>query len=263
MQIEAIETARLLPGATRAQEGNDGETWKGVLATESGERPIVYVKRQPAPAMCAEFVAALSGRALGMPIPKPYLTLIKRQDLPESALWADGQEYAHAFALADAEGISFRQWLRRDSERAMAIFAAWDRYQDTAYFDEWIANTDRHHGNVLFDGQYWLIDHGRALNVPAWPAFPLDPGAAYGNLLLAKRLPSLSQHERYQWRRDGTRFAAHCQAVPVAEIAGQLTSTDPGLAADALLFLQNRASHLVSLLCQRMNIPELELVGPD
>ncbi len=45
------------------------------------------------------------------------------------------------------------------------FLSRWAELPKACVFDEWIANEDRHDGNILTNGlEFWLIDHGLALN---------------------------------------------------------------------------------------------------
>jgi hypothetical protein len=52
-------------------------------------------------------------------------------------------------------------------------------------FDSWVANTDRHDGNILHgsDMSVWLIDHGRCLTGENWQPADLIPNQVYDNKL--------------------------------------------------------------------------------
>lgn len=265
LPIEILGKARLLPGAVRVTEGQDSETWKGTLVDEENGRLNAYVKRQSAPAMLAEIVSALVGRALGLPIPRPFVVLISRSALPQSRHWEPEDVAALAFALEDARAVSFKRYVERHALGDAEIFSrlkAWDRLQEMLCLDEWLANTDRHLGNLLFDGEFWLIDHGRAFNVPRWPREPLHAARLYDSRLSDMLMGTLSEHERYQWRKVGIAFEQRCARVPAGDTPRQLVAfVDPELANDAAVFLASRASCLVQLLCQRLRIPELNLAS--
>lgn len=260
--IEALSKARLLPGAVRVTEGRDAETWKGTLIDEDNNRLNAYIKRQSPPAMLAEFLSALLGRALGLPIPRPYVTLLSRSALPESRQWADGVTADLAFALEDARAVSFKRFFKAEAQAGETTLRAWDKLQEMLFFDEWIANTDRHLGNLLFDGRFWMIDHGRALHVPWWPQEALDAERLYDSRLCELITTTLSEHERYQWRKAGGAFGHKCARVEAETARHQLAAfTAPELANDAAAFLSSRAPRLVYLLCQRLKIPELSLAS--
>ncbi|WP_429809821.1 hypothetical protein [Ensifer sp. B1-9] len=52
-------------------------------------------------------------------------------------------------------------------------------------FDEWMANVDRHHGNLLLagSGDMWLIDHGNYITGHMWSKEKLDAAASWHSLL--------------------------------------------------------------------------------
>jgi hypothetical protein len=72
-------------------------------------------------------------------------------------------------------------------------FAKWPHLGALMAFDIWIANTDRHPGNLLFggNGDIWLIDHGHSFTGPTWLGNNLDPSANYANRLTQWLTPEL------------------------------------------------------------------------
>ncbi|MHB1933655.1 MAG: HipA family kinase [Leptospirillum sp.] len=136
---------------------------KGINATSVGmvktEKEYVraYIKKIPLREVLVETLCALLGRRLGLPIPRPIWVF--QNDETENFL----------FGSEDLSYPSHKKFLKikalPDSQKDQ-ILENWKHYRHAICFDEWIANTDRHTGNILIDQNFeiFLIDHG--LSIP-------------------------------------------------------------------------------------------------
>jgi len=123
--------------------------------------------------LATELACALAGIYLKLPIPTPCLVLCDPdlvtqlpEDLRQRSLRStDGNfvyfgselvfEYPTRPAATSDPRIIERIWNRLCSNDVAPAGAAWD---------ELVANPDRHHENMTFDGeQWWLYDHDKAL----------------------------------------------------------------------------------------------------
>jgi len=127
-----------------------------VVLEQDGGLVAAFVKRIPQREMTVEIVCAVLGGLLGLPIPDPALV-----QMPDGEI---------RFGSMAEKAPSFRHLLAADAA-AFERLKAWPQLAAGACFDEWIVNTDRHAGNVLYDGlkSFWLIDHGKALEPPCEP----------------------------------------------------------------------------------------------
>ncbi|WP_245357252.1 HipA family kinase [Stenotrophomonas rhizophila] len=118
---------------------------------EAWVKPVANMERLQVEAVCS-----LLGRSLGLPIPEPLFVLI-------------GPEFGGPGVGFGSSAISHpnvAHWIDSSADIVKARLKNWPKIVDAACFDEWIANCDRHPGNLIHDGVdgFWLIDHDKAIN---------------------------------------------------------------------------------------------------
>jgi hypothetical protein len=176
--LEGVELATLLAPPARVSPKNSGLSplWKGCIWLADGSAIKAYIKKIPCHELLAEVVCALIGKALDLPIPRPYLVRDEKNFTGNGGL--------PLFAMEDAEHPSLNQTLRQGRSKVVYDrLIAWDLVRNAAIFDEWIANVDRNEGNLLFDGEkFTLIDHGKAFD-QAETLVGIDPTLCTTNLL--------------------------------------------------------------------------------
>lgn len=149
----ALQLATRIHAVERETEegGNSGETCMVQLA--SGGRTIAYVKVLPPRKIAVEVLCALLAKHLGLPVAAPLLVRVPGE--------ADLR-----FGAAFIDAPPFRRAVKLEGTAALKRIRAWKQLVPSACFDEWIANPDRHAGNLLHDGKagFWLIDHDAALD---------------------------------------------------------------------------------------------------
>lgn len=123
--------------------------------------------------LASELACSLAARALKLNVPNGALVLCEREQLPgiparvrggptdlvmcygSEYQWPDDTVARPKGAEAQAEWV----WGKVCNTPQGAAGGVWD---------ELVANEDRHHENVVFDGQrWWLIDHEKALSTVA------------------------------------------------------------------------------------------------
>jgi hypothetical protein len=267
LALGPLELAALLPGAVRFEEDNTTETWKAPIQTESGQT-VAFLKMIQPNSLISEFACALIGRALGLNIPKPFLVRVTRKELPGSSDWKDTTDSSEwcrlTFALEDGGHPSLRKWFTHDwsknNSALNAILLTWSAYRETALFDEWIANTDRNIGNILFNGtdDFVLIDHGRALTGEHWKAANLlDPAVAVQNILVTAKVGALSHLEKYQWRQAANSEAHRYKTIDFSCLADDCMMVEYAESTDAdaaCMFLQNRVENMITLISNKLGI---------
>jgi hypothetical protein len=183
----------------------------------------VIAKLLPAREVWVECVCALVGRALGLPVPTP---LVLRGLNDETLFGSEQMNHPDLRRCGVPE------------DQLGAQLAAWRPLPAACAFDAWIANTDRHGGNLLTDGlgAFWLIDHGLAL--PSGMA----PGGRSANLLLDFARNAAS--DDLKRRRLVNALRGACTACANLPLDGLLSDCP----ADMLPFLQTRLPALWPLL---------------
>ena len=182
-----IELGHALPGGTLLTvDKGVNETYRGLIEVGSA-RLSAYIKFLPSRQLVNELLASVLGRIAGLPIPRGFLVEVHRADYPNSPLMAaHGLTVMPAFAV---EAIACQSALRRlDLQSPTAreqLLRAWPHWYSAAAFDDWIANADRHPGNLLVGapGEAWLIDHSHAFTGDKWQAVNLRPDVVTQNQL--------------------------------------------------------------------------------
>lgn len=257
-------------GAERVQRQNEtrkpDELWQGSAYGPGDEDdvPVFLRLAQPMPVV-AELVCAVIGRALGLPVPEPFVVAIPKGCLPHSTRLDHDQELTFAFASRDIGGETFAQLLREDSTHAQAILEQWTHLAPVAAFDEWMANTDRNFGNILFVAQsLWLIDHAEGLGGSARALFSL--GEIVKDRLtnhIGDVLASFSAKERIRQLKIARQWVDERAATLSLLDAMHCASVDRWLTAEGqrelLDFVTQRLTATHALLCQRLGQPQLQL----
>jgi hypothetical protein len=161
--MDEIKIAELLPGFVKVDDQNINPVYRGHIQPEQDDTPLLaYFKIIPPREVFVESVCSLLCSHLELPTPAPYLLIMSEEVCP-----INGKHTIPAFATVDAQSPSFRQYLRQNSVNEQAIITIlkkWSEFISAATFDEFIGNTDRNIGNLLFDGKsITLIDHGFAI----------------------------------------------------------------------------------------------------
>lgn len=143
---------------------NINKAWKAQVRTEAGDLSAI-VKTIPEREILIECLCSVLGQFMGLPIPRPMIV----SDSQEGVLFGS-EEQPHP----DLKRCQISQVLVAE------MLINWDMLPTACVFDEWIANPDRHGGNILTNGagEFWLIDHGLAL------AENLEPEQKLKNYLL-------------------------------------------------------------------------------
>lgn len=204
-------------------------TWSGVVGTAAG--PLgAFLKALPPRELMVECLCALLGRAHGLPIPRPIVAMDDELGVLFGAEQVPHPDLRHT-------PLPSAVWEEH--------LAKWKTLPRASAFDGWIANSDRHWGNLLTNGtgEFWLIDHGLALPLG------LPPGAAVQNLLLQVLKAAVTDDLKRRRALNGLSTAVEAFDSGTAAACGaQLPDCPPEL----LAFLEQRYPHLWRLLRTEM-----------
>lgn len=142
-----------------------------------------YIKLVEPREVLVECICALLARQLNLEAPEPLLVWVP------GALTGTGADTL-AFGSVTITHGNLRPWFAQLGNSAVIRrLREWVDLVPAACFDEWIANSDRHGGNILFDGKdtFWLIDHGMAI------AANLSADQAVQNLLFGVATEGLGE----------------------------------------------------------------------
>lgn len=201
MQEEPVQirVGRLLPGGQLVGEGAN-QPWRGIAATVAGEVAVI-AKRISNREMAVEVVCAALGRSAGLPIPEPLLLL-------------DSANEWH-FGSADTGHPNISQFVSSQDNSILDELERWPELLAAACFDELIANPDRHDGNILFNGQgFLLIDHGLCLPLGMPPSDSSDD--YYANRFLELAISAC--RDDLSTERAARRAAEWAEQKPIAAV---------------------------------------------
>jgi hypothetical protein len=187
--MPSIQLATVLPGAMPFKEGNVNETYRGqVLLSDNSVRGAI-LKDLDARQLANELLVSALAQQAGLPTPEAYLALVRGGDLPvvHGPSLPDGNRLVFASADVKVPNITFRARgaSAEEQQRLVDEILEWAGLGGLYGFDAWVANIDRHPGNLLFGGkeQVWLIDHGHCLSGPSWTPEDLQEDGDYQNRL--------------------------------------------------------------------------------
>lgn len=262
--IPEIRLANIIPGVTApgAEDKGINETFVGLIQTTT-EQHRAYIKVLSSRQLVNELVCSTLGRAVGLPIPEGFIVQATAADLPESGMLAKHDGGALIFACADVGRPSLKRRLTEmGSEFLNQLFASWKHWEEAAIFDEWIANPDRHAGNLLIEGpdKVWLIDHGHALTGPDWAAVDLAPDRVVRNQIAEQRFPGLTLPERMATRSKAgelSKLFGHIDVDAAISASHADKLLTPQYLAAVNGFIGERVEKLFDLVSSRLNIPNL------
>jgi len=200
--MQPIQLATVLPGADRFSEGNVNATFRGQILLSDGSVQGAILKDLDARQLANELIVSALAKHVGLPTPDSYLALVRNGDLSLAAAPAlpDGNQIVFASVDVKAPNITFRIRTAPPEQhgRLMKEILEW-RYLGGLYgFDAWVANIDRHPGNLLFgkNGEFWLIDHGHCFSGPRWTGADLKSDGNYINRLSQWLTSEMSDNQK-------------------------------------------------------------------
>lgn len=253
-----VGLAQVLGGAVAFKAGNINDTYRGVIRTDTGDRPAIIKDLAPRE-LANEVLAAGLGLSAGLPIPPAYLAFASTDRL--STKYGPELEGGRlVFASVDVGQPQVAMLCReRGNVAVLGRLAAWAEAGRLYGFDALVANIDRHAGNLLFSGdqEVWMIDDGHCFTGPEWGHSDLmPPDIRVTNRLtewltpvLADRQRQLAAHRAAELAGDvGLDFAALATANYLAELL------DDGDFMAVVTFLQGRQPHTAGLAAEALGM---------
>ena len=182
MKIVPIVNARLLNGAKPFKAGNVNATYRAQVVTSDKLIRSVILKDLDKRQLALELVVAALGKLLGFPIPNAFL-VISDKTLATSIgpTIATGERLM--FASEDTQSPPLAQIFKSTDPakiETLKKLASWPNICSLFSLDTWVANIDRHSGNLLIgSGGVWYIDHGHCFGGPRTPLGTLDSTHQY------------------------------------------------------------------------------------
>jgi hypothetical protein len=187
MALSSVPLARARVGASLLPATDKGisDTYYGVVYDETGDQ-VAYIKDIPRIELANELLAATLAKGLNLPIVEPYLITVRTPQLNfTKGPQMPNPQMRLAFASADGSIKKIRVRINSGGLPVTEI-RGWPHFPMAVCFDEWIANSDRNDGNLLFGNpdRFLLVDYGHAFTGPEWNVASLQPNNDYYNQLL-------------------------------------------------------------------------------
>ncbi len=264
--MPTVELATVLAGAVGFKEGNINDTYRGQVLRSNGTIVSAVLKDVPSKELANELVAFVLARLLSLPTPDALLAQVDPQTLAtvKGPQTSDGRRLMLASVDVGVPNLQFRYTAADLSGRARLLGAitAWPSLGRLYGFDGWIANIDRHAGNLLFGSgaEAWLIDHGWAFTGPGWSKDSLDPIGTYRHRLAEWLTPQLTQDGRDARSRQAGVLEADLRLIDI-DAAIEASRAKLLLVAEDVEalreFLKKRVSEVTRIASGALNSPVL------
>jgi hypothetical protein len=235
--IVSVRVGRLLPGAQEVGEGVNLPV-RGIAATADGEIAVI-AKKLCGREIAVEVICAALGRAAGIPIPEPLLLL-------------DPNDCWH-FGSADIGHPNLSKFVSHQDSSVLDELERWPDLLAAACFDELIANPDRHDGNILYNGNgFLLIDHGLCLPHGMQPD---DRSEDYHTNRFLETIINVCRDEVAQQRAvNSSREWVQSKSIPATSSAEKSVTEqlNPEARDQLISFLKSRVSILGDLLHEKI-----------
>jgi hypothetical protein len=259
----SVLLATVLAGARKFKDlgiPNLGETYRGQILLASNEVRTAIIKDIPLRELANEVATAALGAALSLPLPQAFIALATPDVLPTTRAPKLGTS-SLLFASTDAGARSVAQIVIGPQRHAALKLVAEallksGRLGNVHGFDAWLANIDRHVGNILLGPQVYLIDHGRCYTGDSWTAADLDPTKIYRNRLKEWLTPLLPASELKPLAIDAAHLADTIRKLDVEAIgtANRVATLLGASDFSALVtFLRDRIVHVPRIAGDALN----------
>ncbi len=218
----------------------DGSVWR--CRVELGAKFVnAFVKPVPAYQVVREVLCALIAEEAGLPVLRPGVVPL------DGSLFQTRERFAFATRALDVRPLP----RMRDDVVLRRHLAQWPHLALAIAFDEWIGNSDRTVGNLLFRGagEFVLIDHGEAI-----PANTPPQSASTANLLARLAFADVSRDEKHAAVQRVRSAAGRFHEIDMAGIvdASRAELWSPlDMLRECCRWLTDRLPHLDDLIAER------------
>lgn len=250
-----LKTGRVLSNAVRFSDGNQNPTFKGSVLTNESIIICYYKFLQPFE-IAIEYICSLIAIALKLPVPDPIIVIADHDvinEIPEGVK-------AIGFGSVDVNYPSFKRRFPNYMPY-IRMLVGFPEVSEVSAFDEWIINTDRNLGNILYDGgdNVYFIDHGMALRLLNDPKMisPTNKVVLMSKEVLEK--DELNDKYRYIETEFIPKVAESIISDAISDdfvSTGLLTKEQ---AEYVRAYLRLRIPYLVPILMKEYDVPQMEL----
>jgi hypothetical protein len=262
--MSEIQLATVLLGAKGFKEGNVNDTFRGQVLTANGQTRQAIIKDLNLVQLCNELVAQCLARETGLPIPDCYLGLVRTGilDVKKAPATTDGSRLVFVSVDVKVPNVTY-QFQGSDIAGRQVLLTEIAKWGDLGHlyaYDAWIANIDRHPGNLLFGGnsEFWLIDHGHCFTGPDWQPDQLDPDTEYRNRLGEWLTQHLTLDQKKQHATEIRQFGANIGGYDATETSKNSRISDllPLQNVEALKgFLEKRTANVPVHASKALGVP--------
>lgn len=262
-----IGLGHFLPGGVPLPTGVKGvsETYRGLIEVDE-ERLVAYVKLLHPWEVFNEALGSVLCQLAGLPTPKAYLVLVEREDYPQSPLLiASDAPRALAFASQAMPMQTLGRHIRLKTPNALReLVSRWKEWPDVLVFDQWIANPDRHSGNLLVGGpgEIYLIDHGLSFYRRNWTPAQIEAAISIvtarlwtdtlqGVVTLPERIAATDRAQSSAVRYS----AVDSEAAMISTKVSQFLA--PEQVQALVRVLCKRCANAAGVICKAMGVPDL------
>jgi len=245
-----IEFGNVLAGARPFHfHDNVNDVFRGEILCNSGAIMSAFIKDLPLRQLVNELIASVIASHLGLPVPVPILAVASRDTLAATQIpYGNDSHLVFASSAADARPVLQILSEVGRADEVYEILANWDRLGELYGFDSWVANIDRHRGNLLLGGKgdLWMIDHGHCLTGPAWSPSDLKEDAQCRNRMAEWLTPSLSGSRRVRAAEEAMQLKSSAEDTDVEELLSQnrIDALLKGEFKNVVSFLEGRVDYI-------------------
>lgn len=246
-----VEIATLFPGAipvTKKEKGKN-QTYTGRVAIES-ETIACYIKFIDGRKLFVETLAAKICEALQVPVVETFIALVDDDTRPLDV------DKSKALALA-TRNSGYKSCASRVSLTSPKL-KQWKQLNNLVLLDEYIANADRHPGNLLYDGNegFLAIDHDLAMPQRYPPNIP-----AMLNQIFSSHIHGNDKNKNSldKFMRKGSALFGNAKPVELIDLVHGPDYVTQGIIDEIVNFLIARTVHVPVILDERMKSDQRQL----
>lgn len=270
--VGTIDFAQVMSGAVSFKDmgiPNITDTYQGQILTRRQELKTVILKDLAPKELANEILAASLASAVGLPVPPAFIGVTELGNpCATRAIMQDGRGVMFASVNVRSPSVASLVVRTTDQEtrallRPIVELLIKQTWLGKLYgFDAWVANVDRHLGNVLFAAGtgIWIIDHGRCFTGPTWTQSDLVPAGKYRHRLREWLTDFLSPTQRKKLADEAADLPIRLRGVDVREAGRRNNLIDLIGVADfeALIsFLTDRIYYVPNAAGEALNEPRV------
>lgn len=270
--VGIVDFAQVMSGASSFKDAgiaNVTDTYQGQILTRDQDLKTAILKDLPPKELANEILAASLASAVGLPAPPAFIGVTEPGNpCATRTIIQDGRGLMFASVNVSSPSVASLVKGPTDQETMVLLrpivelLAKQPWLADLYGFDAWVANVDRHIGNVLFGSGsgVWVIDHGRCFTGATWTQADLVAAGTYRHRLREWVTLFLSSDERKRLANEAAALAIRLRDVDVREAGGRNGVVNLIGASDfeALIsFLTDRISHVPRAAGEALNEPRL------